>query len=241
LLEGDEAGLTLAERYAFYQHFMDFLRTGPYRDRLETVLRSLRDVDGTTTQLRRTLITAITGAQPGALGSVDATFRAWLMGMEPVWVQSRRALSTSGSDWLQIGFANGAEAWRWTPLAEPPYELRGGIRFVDGGRGTAAVLVGLTGNARLAVVFAPGELRLERLRYPGDPAPEILVRGARPAGAGTRALPFRVVVDTTGVTAVVEGAASIRADVPTAGRWGLSTGPGANVLWSDITVDGAAR
>lgn len=236
LLEGREAGLTLAERYAFYQHFMDFLRTGPYRDRLERVLQTLGTRQGSTTQLRRDLIVGILGAEPEALGSADAAFRSWLMSREPGWVQARRALSTAGSHWVQVGFDSGAEAWRWTPAAEPPYRLSGGVRVLERETGTAAILVGLAGSARLAVVFAPGELRLERLRYAGDPSPEVLARRTQAERRGA-ALPFRLDVDVDGVTATVDGAAAVRVDLPTAPRWGLAAGPGANVVWSDIAVD----
>lgn len=234
LLAGDETGLTLSERYAFYQHFMDFLRTGRWRNRLSQVLHNLDAAGGSAVRVRTRIMDLLFGAG-GEVDRADAEFRAWLLDREPVWLQTRRTLSTAGREWLQVGFARGAEAWHQHPVAAPPYVLRGGVRVLNG---SGSVLIGLEDGAHVAVVFAAGEVRVERYDRTGDPAPGVLGRRAHAVPIADRPLPFRVAVDP-GRIAVTIGAAPVL-EVPAAGvdgRWGLATGPGANVVWSDFRFE----
>ncbi len=238
LLDGEERNLTLGERYAFYQVFFDFARSR-YGDPLLAVLRTLDTIDGSGSRLRRTLVRAIFAVDMSELADVDREFRGYVRGLVPGWVQARRALSPHGDDaWLQVGFDAGAEAWRWSPVPTGPFRLGGTVRILAGGAETAALLIALEGGSRLAVVLRSGEVSVERRASPGDPRPEPLRTVRAPVRIGTP-LPFAVDVARDAVTIRLGDAEPLRIPgVRPSGRWGIETGPAANVEWRGLAVNG---
>ena len=237
LLDGHEEALTLAERYAFYQVFFEFaLRE--HRDALLATLRDPARMGGSGGRLRRAFVRRIFGTDISELSGLDAAFHAYLRAQQPAWVQAKRALSTAGDEWLQVGFESGAEAWRWTPVSRLPYVLRGDVRVLAGGARQAAVLVALEGGGKLMLVIRPGEVRLDRAETPDHRSLETMVRVAAPSVREDHAVSFRLHISQDEVVAEVGDMAPLRArGVRPSGRWGLEVGPRANVVWRGIRVE----
>jgi hypothetical protein len=237
LLEGREEVLTLAERYAFYQIFFEFALRN-HHDALLATLRDPARMGGSGGRLRRSLVRDIFGTDISDLTTLDAAFHAYLRELQPGWVQAKRALSTAGDEWLQVGFESGAEAWRWTPVPRLPYSLRGDVRVLAGGARRAAVLIALEGGGKLMLVFRPGEIRLDRVATADHRSFETMARAAASSVREDRAVSFRLRVSEDEVVAEVDDLPPLRARaVRPSGRWGLEVGPGANVVWRGIRVE----
>jgi hypothetical protein len=230
LLSGDTDDLTLSERYAFYQLFTDFLRLPAREERLRSTLATLESIQSR--RFDRALAPAILGVELDALAPVDSAFRTWLGTLEPGWMQVRRTLTVAGTDWLQVGFDNGAEAWRW-PITPRPYRLVGEARTL-GGNAFPTILVALQEGARLAFVLEGDSVRVERLAFAGDTRPVTLFRA--PAGLDVRSMKFVLEISDDAVAASI-GNATFRIDAKPSGRWGLATGPAGNVVWHDVRVE----
>lgn len=237
MLTGDAAALPLAERYAFYQHFFDFLYSGHRATALLGTLRSLDRIPGSGARLNRTLIERIVGEDATAIDRTEAAFHTWLLAFEPVWLQARRAISPVGETWLQVGFDNGAEVWRLRPAPVLPWTMEGRIRLLAGEGDMAAVLFTLEHGGTMTLTFRPGMARLERARFIGDPAPLRLAAATVPTLTTGAEVPFRVELNADGFLATI-GDVTLRASQAPSevGRWGLSAGPGANVAWSGVRV-----
>lgn len=234
LLDEERDRLTVAERYAFDQHFTDFIRRSPYNPRLLATLRRTQTFNASGTRLRRLMPRFIFGRELHDLAALDTEFHAYLRRSVPGWVQNRRALSTHGDHWLQVGFDGGAEAWRWSPVPSPPFTMSGRFRPLDDG--TGSVLLSLQDGAHLAVVIGPDEVRMERFAFSGDPAPRTLARSPLVARSGT-GVSFEIRVATDGASARIGSARmlDVRGLSPT-GRWGLETRGASNVVWEDIAI-----
>jgi hypothetical protein len=237
LLEGREEALTLAERYAFYQIFFEFALESHHAALLAT-LRDPARMGGSGGRLRRALVRGIFGRDIGDLTTLDAEFHTYLRAQQPGWVQAKRALSTAGNEWLQVGFESGAEAWRWTPVPKVPYSLLGDVRVLAGGARRAAVLIALEGGGKLMLVIRPGEIRLDRVVASDHRPLETMARVAASSVREDRAVSFRLRITPDEVLAEVGDMAPLRArGVRPTGRWGLEVGPGANVVWRGIRVE----
>lgn len=163
---------------------------------------------------------------------MDSAFRAWIETLEPGWVQARRALMAAGRDWLQVGFDNGAEAWRW-PRTRLPYTLTGRVRTL-GAQASPTLLIALPDGARIAFVIEEATVRVERHAVIGDPRPVVLTE--TPTGPVRSEIAFSLRVDAKGITARI-GDATMGVAAEPSGRWGLAVGPAGNAVWSDVTVE----
>jgi hypothetical protein len=242
LLDGQDDMFTLAERYAFYQIFFQFVLESRYGDRMTETLRQLDRFRGSGGRLGRAIVKEVFDREMNELSGLQAEFHEYLRTLEPGWVEAKRALSVSGENWLQVGFDAGAEAWRWNPVPELPYTLSGQVRILAGGAETASVMVALEGGGKLSIRMRPHEVRIDRLTTARDRTRDTVARtplaSLRPGAAVT----FRVRVDRNEVVAEVADLPPLTAtDVQPSGRWGLEAGPAANVIWRGVSVEETNR
>jgi len=206
--------------------------------------------------LERTIIGALGG--PGFQG-LDRSFRTFLAGRRPLWVEVVRSLETVGNSWVQVGSpTSGALAWRTETAPSDPFLLEGvaefpgpgvddWMRVVLGEEEGGWVELRMDGLRQVRVVrFPPAigdDLEGELLAGPPldetAPAPPLRRRG--------EVVPFRILVRAGGVEMDSRGESLLRIQEGTLdadGSWGIGTGPGVAVIWHNLrlsTGESAAR
>jgi hypothetical protein len=128
LLSDKVADLDLSDRYATRVVLYAFLASEPNRERLGTLLGTVRRTGGGDGYGR-----AVLDAAMEAFGKEDEAFAKYVRGLAPEWEEVYRSLWTTGTDWTQIAFPDGnAIAWRRNPLGSSAFAAKGSLRILPG-------------------------------------------------------------------------------------------------------------
>jgi len=217
-------------------------------DRILEVAAALDPLDpGAPLFLERAIVGALGGP---AFQGLDRSFRTFLAGRRPLWVEVARSLETAGNSWVQVGAASGALAWRTETAPGDSFLLEGVVEFP--GRGALDWMRVVLGEEEGGWV----EVRMDALRqvrvirFPpatgedlagellaGPPLDEVAaVPSLRRRG---EAVPFRLRVRGGGVEMDSRGESLLRIEEGTLdvdGSWGIGTAPGVAVIWHNLRL-----
>lgn len=235
LLDGEGDELDFYDRYAVRWCLFRFLAEA-HGDALARALDDLRRFGAGPDVPRRLRKALVRRLGEAAAASLDADFRAFVVGLAPQWEQEGRWLETAGEDWVQAAFDDSdAVAWRTPAVDGRAAEITGAVTILPDGADELRLLLGRGAAGHLAVAFtAAGTVRVLEV---GDGATVVRAEQHAPNARAARTA-FRIAAGAGRVQVEIEGRPALDAGSALAlpGAWGLSAIAGSTGIWHDIRV-----